>query len=143
MSTEAHEYLLHSGNLRITAVRLAVIRILEAFPHSDTDFVIAKVRDELGSVSTQAVYNILSAFCEAKIVRRIEPAGSNALYELRVGDNHHHVVCRVCMTIQDIDCVLGLRPCLEPNDTKGFILDEAEVTFWGICPQCQNKSLYS
>ncbi|MCL5047799.1 MAG: transcriptional repressor [Firmicutes bacterium] len=137
MSTETYENLLHANNLRVTAVRLAILRTLESFPHSDTDFIIGKVRKELGSVSTQAVYNVLSSLCEIKVIRRIEPAGSNALYELRVGDNHHHVVCRVCMAVQDIDCLVGQRPCLQPSDTKGFILDEAEITFWGICPTCQ------
>jgi Fur family ferric uptake transcriptional regulator len=93
-------------------------------------------RERLGSLSTQAVYDILRAFTEAGLVRRIEPAGSPALYETRVGDNHHHVVCRVCGTVGDVDCAVGERPCLTPSDAHGFVLDEAEITFWGLCPAC-------
>ncbi len=129
--------LMRVARLRVTASRLAVLVVLSRRPHADTDVVIREVVAELGSVSTQAVYNVLAAFVEAGLVRRIEPAGSVALYELRVGDNHHHVVCRKCGTVQDVDCAVGKRPCLTPSDTHGFILDEAEVNYWGICPACQ------
>jgi Fur family transcriptional regulator, stress-responsive regulator len=95
------------------------------------------VRGRLDSVSTQAIYDVLSALARAGLARRIEPAGSPALYEHRVGDNHHHVVCRVCSAIADVDCVVGEAPCLEPTASHGFVVDEAEVTFWGLCPACQ------
>lgn len=127
----------HAAGLRVTASRLAVLAALQRCPHADTETVIRHVRSALGSVSTQAVYNALGSFVEAGLVRRIEPAGSVALYELRVADNHHHVVCRKCGVVQDVDCAIGKRPCLTPVDTHGFILDEAEVTYWGICPACQ------
>jgi Fe2+ or Zn2+ uptake regulation protein len=123
--------------LRVTASRLSVLSALSRMAHADTESVIQWVRDDLGSVSSQAVYNVLAAFVEVGLVRRIEPAGSVALYELRVGDNHHHVVCRSCGAVQDVDCVVRRRPCLTPSDTHGYVLDEAEVTFWGICPTCQ------
>ena len=137
MASKSHENLLRQHRLRVTAVRLAVMEIIETFPHSDTDFIIRQVRETLGSVSTQAIYNVLSSLCDANLARRIEPAGSSTLYELRVGDNHHHAVCRVCKATQDIDCLVGERPCLHPNDAQGFLLDEAEITFWGICQKCQ------
>lgn len=126
-----------AAGLRVTAPRLAVLGVLSRMPHADTDMVIREVRGDLGSVSPQAIYNVLAAYVEAGLVRRIEPAGSAALYELRVGDNHHHVVCRVCAAVQDVDCVVHRRPCLTPSNAHGYILDEAEVTFWGICPACQ------
>ena len=129
-----------SAGLRVTASRVAVLHVLSRHPHADTDTVIRHVRAELGSVSPQAVYNVLAAFVEAGLVRRIEPAGSTALYELRVADNHHHVVCRKCGAVQDVDCAVGRRPCLTPSDTHGYVLDEAEVTFWGICPACQSSA---
>jgi Fe2+ or Zn2+ uptake regulation protein len=123
--------------LRVTPSRVAVLIALCKESHADTESVIQSVRDQLGSVSPQAVYNVLATLLEAGLVRRIEPAGSVALYELRVADNHHHVVCRNCRSIQDVDCVIGRRPCLSPSESYGFLLDEAEVTFWGICPSCQ------
>ncbi|MGC8470748.1 MAG: Fur family transcriptional regulator [Acidimicrobiales bacterium] len=129
--------LLKSAGLRVTATRLGVLRALSKHPHADTEAVIADVHAQLGSVSPQTVYSVLAAFVAAGIVRRIEPAGSPALHELRVGDNHHHVVCRRCGATADIDCVVGERPCLTPSETRGYLLDEAEVTFWGICPTCQ------
>jgi Fe2+ or Zn2+ uptake regulation protein len=131
--------LLRRAGLRVTAPRLAVLRVLEAEAHADTEQVIRRVRSELGTVSHQAVYNVLAAFAEAGIVRRIEPAGSAALYELRVGDNHHHVVCRRCGAVADVDCAVGKRPCLTPSDAHGYLLDEAEVTFFGTCPACQRS----
>jgi len=129
---------LRAAGLRTTAARLAVLAALERHPHADADTLIRRARDELRSVSTQAVYNILGTLVEAGLVRRIEPAGSVALYELRVADNHHHVVCRMCGAVADVDCAVGARPCLSPSETHGFVLDEAEVTYWGLCPRCQN-----
>ena len=129
--------MVRASGLRVTASRLAALRALEIHAHADTDTVIRSVRTELGSVSPQAIYNVLAAFVDAGLVRRIEPAGSVALYELRVADNHHHVVCRICGVVEDVDCAIGKRPCLTPADTHGFVLDEAEVTYWGICPACQ------
>lgn len=132
--------LVRAAGLRVTASRLAVLRALALHAHADTATVIRQVRAELESVSPQAVYNVLAAFAEAGLVRRIEPAGSVALYELRIADNHHHVVCRSCGTVEDVDCAIGKRPCLTPSDTHGFLLDEAEVTYWGACPACQVAS---
>jgi Fur family transcriptional regulator, stress-responsive regulator len=134
---------LRAARLRVTAPRLGVMLALAARPHSDTDSVIRCVRRDLGSVSAQAVYNVLAALLEVGLVRRIEPAGSPALYELRVGDNHHHIVCRTCGATTDVDCAVGRRPCLTPAETRGYVLDEAEVTFWGLCPECQNKEDHS
>ena len=128
---------LRASGLRVTAPRLGVMQALRARPHSDTESVIRAVRRDLGSVSAQAVYNVLAALVDVGLVRRVEPAGSPALYELRVGDNHHHIVCRGCGSTTDVDCVVGRRPCLTPSETHGFALDEAEVTFWGLCPECQ------
>lgn len=128
---------LRSAGLRATAPRLAVMAALRGQPHADTDSVIRHVRADLGTVSNQTVYSVLAVLVEAGLVRRIEPAGSVALYELRVGDNHHHVVCRKCAAVADVDCAVGRRPCLTPSESHGYLLDEAEVTFWGICPDCQ------
>ncbi len=131
---------LRSAGLRATAPRLAVLAALHRQPHADTETVIRHVRADLGTVSTQAVYNVLAVVVEAGLARRIEPAGSVALYELRVADNHHHVVCRKCGAVADVDCAVGRRPCLTPSDTHGYLLDEAEVTYWGICPACQAEA---
>jgi Fe2+ or Zn2+ uptake regulation protein len=128
-----------TSGLRVTAPRLAVMVALRSRPHSDTDTVIRLVREDLGSVSAQAVYNVLAALVEVGLVRRIEPAGSVARYEVRVGDNHHHIVCRTCGATTDVDCAVGRRPCLTPSETSGYLLDEAEVTFWGLCPDCQTE----
>src|SRR5437016_5300104 len=127
---------LRAAGLRVTAPRVAVLNAVAARPHSDADRVAATVREALGSVSTQAVYDVLRTCVRAGILRRIEPAGSAALYETRAGDNHHHLVCRSCGTVVDIDCVVGSAPCLEPEDANGFVIDEAEVVFWGRCPTC-------
>jgi Fur family ferric uptake transcriptional regulator len=128
---------LRASGLRVTAPRLGVLAALEARPHSDTDTVIRAVREDVGSVSPQAVYNVLAALVRVGLVRRIEPAGSPALYEVRVGDNHHHIVCRECGATVDVDCAVGARPCLTPSESRGYELDEAEVTFWGVCPRCK------
>ncbi|GAA5097476.1 Fur family transcriptional regulator [Nocardia iowensis] len=130
---------LRAAGLRVTAPRVAVLDAVAAAPHVDADRVAATVRETLGSVSTQAVYDVLRACVNAGILRRIEPAGSAALYETRAGDNHHHLVCRSCGTVVDVDCVVGRAPCLEPDDDHGFAVDEAEVVFWGLCPTCRSR----
>ncbi|MET7773113.1 Fur family transcriptional regulator [Nocardia sp. NPDC005366] len=128
---------LRAAGLRVTAPRVAVLKAVAARPHSDADRLAATVRQALGTVSTQAVYDVLRACVNAGILRRIEPAGSSALYETRIGDNHHHLVCRSCDTVVDVDCAVGGAPCLEPDDSHGFAIDEAEVVFWGLCPDCR------
>jgi Fur family transcriptional regulator, stress-responsive regulator len=127
---------LHAVSLRVTRPRLAVLQALREHSHVDTDAVIALVRDELPAVSHQAVYDVLRALTDAGLVRRIQPSGATARYELRVGDNHHHVVCRSCGAIADVDCAVGHAPCLTPSDDHGFVVDEAEVVYWGTCPTC-------
>lgn len=129
--------LLRAVGLRVTAPRVAVLKALAAAPHSTADDVATRAREVLGSVSTQAVYDVLHACVKAGLVRRIEPAGSSARYETRTGDNHHHLVCRVCGTVADVDCAVGQAPCLEPADLDGFAIDEAEVVFWGTCADCR------
>ncbi|MGI5247101.1 Fur family transcriptional regulator [Dactylosporangium sp. CA-139066] len=134
------EDLLRARGLRVTRPRLAVLEVLEqSHGHLDVEQIAARVRLRLDTVSTQAVYDVLSALSRAGLARRIEPAGSPARYESRVGDNHHHVVCRGCGEIADVDCAVGDAPCLTPSQAHGFVLDEAEVTFWGLCPACQAK----
>jgi Fur family transcriptional regulator, stress-responsive regulator len=134
---------LREAGLRVTASRIAVLSEVTQAEHITTDQVALAVRERIGSISTQAVYDVLGALSRAGLVRRIEPAGSPARYETRVGDNHHHVVCRSCGAIADVDCAVGEPPCLSPADANGFVVDEAEVTFWGLCPTCQTtlKSL--
>jgi Fur family ferric uptake transcriptional regulator len=127
---------LREAGLRVTRPRLAVMAAVKAHPHADTDAIIGAVRAELNGVSHQAVYDVLRALSTAGLVRRIQPAGSVARYESRVGDNHHHVVCRVCGTIADVDCAVGHTPCLTASHEHGFAIDEAEVTYWGLCPEC-------
>ncbi|RKT52081.1 Fur family transcriptional regulator [Saccharothrix australiensis] len=129
--------LLKDAGLRITAPRLAVLEWLGGHPHSTADQVAEGVRARLGAVSTQAVYDVLNACSRTGLLRRIEPAGHPARYERRTGDNHHHLVCRRCGRTEDVDCVHGSAPCLEPSDTVGFTVDEAEVLFWGLCPDCR------
>ncbi|MBF5028451.1 MULTISPECIES: Fur family transcriptional regulator [Micromonospora] len=133
------EELLRSRGLRVTRPRLAVLDVLSAGGHLEVDEITRRVRRRIDSVSTQAVYDVLGALSRAGLSRRIEPAGSPARYEARVGDNHHHVVCRGCGEIADVDCAVGSAPCLDPNVAHGFELDEAEVTFWGLCPACQSR----
>jgi Fur family ferric uptake transcriptional regulator len=134
------EQLLRSASLRVTRPRVAVLAAVHAHPHSDTESIIGVVRDDLGDVSTQAVYDVLRALTAAGLVRRIEPSGSVARYESRVGDNHHHVVCRSCGVIADVDCAVDETPCLTASDDHGFVIDEAEVTYWGVCPACSAVS---
>jgi Fur family ferric uptake transcriptional regulator len=129
--------LLRESGLRITAPRVMVLRVLADRPHAATDAIIEAVRAELGAVSTQGVYDVLRACTDAGIVRRIQPAGGPSRYELRVGDNHHHLVCRRCGVVNDVDCAVGEAPCLAPSDHLGFDVDEAEVVFWGVCPDCR------
>jgi Fur family transcriptional regulator, stress-responsive regulator len=132
--------LLRSRGLKATGPRLAVLgAVQELDGHPDVDTIAQHARSRLGTLSTQAVYDNLGALTEAGLVRRIEPAGSPARYETRVGDNHHHVVCRRCGAARDVDCIVGATPCLEPSSTGGFVVDEAEVTFWGLCPDCQSS----
>ncbi|WP_030441641.1 Fur family transcriptional regulator [Actinoplanes subtropicus] len=135
------EDLLRAHGLRVTRPRLAVLEVLTEGGHLEVEDIAQKARTRLDSVSTQAVYDVLGALSRAGLARRIEPAGSPARYESRVGDNHHHIVCRGCGAIADVDCAVGERPCLSPNDAQGFVLDEAEVTFWGLCPDCQARRL--
>jgi Fur family ferric uptake transcriptional regulator len=127
---------LRGASLRVTAPRLAVLAAVDAHPHADTDSVIGAVRTELPAVSHQAVYDVLRALTAAGLVRRIQPSGSVARYEARVGDNHHHLVCRSCGTIADVDCAVGEAPCLAASEDRGFVIDEAEVTYWGLCREC-------
>ncbi|HEY1517421.1 MAG TPA: Fur family transcriptional regulator [Solirubrobacteraceae bacterium] len=130
---------LRQADLRVTASRLAVLAEVMKGQHLTPDQVALAVRDRVGTISTQAVYDVLGALTRAGLARRIEPAGSPARYEARVGDNHHHAVCRSCGAIVDIDCVVGEPPCVWPGDAGGFVIDEAEVTFWGLCPSCQTN----
>ncbi|MFC5281661.1 Fur family transcriptional regulator [Arcanobacterium canis] len=130
---------LHEVGLRVTKPRLSVLHELTQHPHSTADDVRRGVTERLGRVSTQAIYDVLHALTEKGILRKIEPAGSVPLYEVSNHDNHHHLVCRHCRTVIDIDCVVGYAPCLTPSNDHGFVLDEAEVTFWGVCPKCQEQ----
>ncbi|ASU83615.1 transcriptional repressor [Nocardiopsis gilva YIM 90087] len=133
------ERMLREVGLRVTGPRVAVLSAVHDNPHADTESVIGVVRDRLGAVSHQAVYDVLKALTSTGLVRRIQPLGSVARYETRVGDNHHHVVCRSCDAIADIDCAVGHAPCLTASDDHGFSIDEAEVIYWGLCPDCANK----
>lgn len=128
--------MLRSADLRVTRPRVAVLTAVHDHPHADTESIIGVVREDLGKVSHQAVYDVLSALTAAGLVRCIEPLGSVARYESRVGDNHHHVVCRSCGAIADVDCAVGDTPCLTASDDHGFAIDEAEVIYWGRCPDC-------
>jgi Fe2+ or Zn2+ uptake regulation protein len=132
--------LLRGRGLRVTRPRLTVLDVLAAGGHLDVDEIARRVRERIDSVSTQAVYDVLGALCRAGLARRIEPAGSPARFEARTGDNHHHVVCRGCGAVADIECAVGTAPCLDATDTHGFAIDEAEVTFWGLCPTCLRRA---
>ena len=120
----------------MTRPRVAVLTAVQDHPHADTDSIIGVVREDLGEVSHQAVYDVLRAVTAAGLVRRVQPMGSVARYESRIGDNHHHVVCRSCGAIADVDCVVGYAPCLTAADDTEYEIDEAEVIFWGRCPEC-------
>ncbi|WP_208006829.1 Fur family transcriptional regulator [Aeromicrobium phragmitis] len=131
---------LRTAHLRVTRPRLAALAAVQARPHADTSSIIDAVRAELPNVSHQAVYDSLNTLTDMGLVRRIQPAGSVARYELRVGDNHHHLVCRSCGAIEDVDCTTGEAPCLAAPAGHGFLIDEAEVVFWGLCPDCSTAS---
>jgi Fe2+ or Zn2+ uptake regulation protein len=135
-ATQEYERLLRGASLRVTRPRVAVLAAVHDHPHADTSAILEVVRERLGEVSQQAVYDVLGALTEAGLVRRIHPPGSVARYESRVGDNHHHVVCRSCGVIEDVDCVVGDAPCLTAADHTGYVIDEAEVVFHGLCPAC-------
>ncbi|WP_325049187.1 Fur family transcriptional regulator [Micromonospora deserti] len=128
--------MLRGAALRVTRPRLAVLTAVHAHPHADTVSIFGAVRRELPGVSHQAVYDVLRALTATGLVRRIQPSGSVARYESRVGDNHHHVVCRSCGAIADVDCAVGETPCLTASDNQGFSINEAEVTYWGVCLEC-------
>lgn len=139
MSTDAPldaEPLLRGAGLRVTRPRVAVLTAAHRHSHADTETIIRAVREDLAEVSTQAVYDVLRVLTTAGLLRKIEPAGSVARYEARVGDNHHHVVCRGCGAIADVDCAVDYRPCLTASDDHGYVIDEAEVVYWGLCPAC-------
>ena len=127
---------LRQAGLRVTAARIALLETVRAGDHLDVDTIANRVRDRLGTISVQAVYEALHALTAAGLIARIEPAGHPARFEGRVGDNHHHIVCRSCGTVVDVDCVVGEPPCLTASDDQGFTIDEAQVIFWGLCPDC-------
>ncbi|SDQ98499.1 Fur family transcriptional regulator [Actinopolyspora saharensis] len=131
---------MRASGLRATAPRTAVLDWLSDNPHSTADQVADAVRQHLGSVSTQAVYDVLHACTAAGLLRRIEPAGHPARFESRTADNHHHLVCRACGRTEDVDCVQGAAPCLTPSSTSGYSIDEAEIVFWGQCPDCKSAA---
>ena len=133
------ERILRGASLRVTRPRVAVLAAVYDHPHADTHSIIGLVRDEVGAVSQQAVYDVLNALTDARLVRRIQPPGSVARYESRVGDNHHHVVCRSCGVIADVECAVGEVPCLTASDHHGFSIDEAEVVYRGVCPDCLTR----
>lgn len=134
---EDAETLLREHGLQVTAQRLAVLRAVSARPHATSDELAVDTRSSIGSVSRQAVFDSLSVLTEKGLIRRIQPARSAARYEDRIADNHHHLVCRTCGVMVDVDCAVGDRPCLRASDDQGFIIDEAEVIYWGLCPDCQ------
>ena len=134
----AWEEQLRTAGLRVTRPRLSVLGVLAEHPHADADTIVTSARALHPSLSPQAVYGVLRALVAGGITRRIEPTGAPALFELRVGDNHHHLVCRSCGAVADVDCAVGPAPLLSPSDPAGFVVDEAEVVFWGLCSNCQN-----
>lgn len=128
--------LLRQNGVQVTAQRLAVMRAVGVFPHGTADDMYEVVRDDLGAISRQAVYDSLAMLADKNLIRRIQPAGSPARYEDRVGDNHHHLICRTCNRMVDVDCAVGYTPCLTAADDSGYEIDEAEVIYWGRCPEC-------
>jgi Fur family ferric uptake transcriptional regulator len=133
--------MLRVSGLRVTRPRVAVLTAVFAHPHADTDSLIGAVREDIPEVSHQAVYDSLRVLTVAGLVRRIQPAGSVARYEARVGDNHHHVVCRSCGAVEDVDCAVGEAPCLVASDDRGYTIDEAEVIYWGLCSRCPTSQV--
>ncbi|MBC7442630.1 MAG: transcriptional repressor [Ramlibacter sp.] len=138
-SPESLDASIRASNLKVTAPRLAVLRALTDAPHSTAERLFTAVRTQLPGTSLQAVYGVLAAFTAAGLARKIEPAGSPALFERRVGDNHHHIVCTRCSAVHDVDCAVGDAPCLTPSNASGFAVHAAEVTYWGLCPDCQSE----
>jgi Fe2+ or Zn2+ uptake regulation protein len=143
MDTAQLESALRAGGLRVTQGRLAVLDALTRLPHADAESVYRAVLPALPGTSIQNVHNVLGDLTGVGLLRRIEPAGSPARYERRTGDNHHHVVCTSCGAVADVDCVVGHAPCLHPGDAAGFTIGLAEVTFWGLCPSCQERADHS
>jgi len=139
-TTADFERMLREAALRVTRPRVAVLSAVHEHPHADTYSIIGTVRGDLPKVSHQAVYDVLHALTAAGLLRRIQPMGSVARYEARVGDNHHHVACRSCGVIADVDCAVGTTPCLTASDDHGFMIDEAEVIYWGLCPDCSTTT---
>lgn len=133
------EQLLRTNGVQVTAQRLAVLKAVSTRPHATADTIAEEVRSEIGAISRQTVYDVLAMLVENRLIRRIQPARSAALYEDRVDDNHHHLICRDCGKAVDVDCAVGETPCLIANDDSGFTVDEAEVIFWGTCPDCRSK----
>jgi len=131
---------LHRHGLQVTAQRLAVMAAVSRRPHATADEIATIVRGEIGVISRQAVYDALAVLADKGLIRRIQPAGSPARFENRVGDNHHHLICRVCGRTVDVDCAVGAAPCLTPADAAGYEIDEAEVVYWGRCPDCLGSS---
>lgn len=136
MTTGQFEELLRAKSLRVTATRLAVLDCVAQNPHASAEHVLSQVRAQLGTASVQAIYDVLHTLSQNKILNCIEPAGHPSRYELRVGDNHHHVVCRQCGMVGDVDCAVGHAPCLIPSVDHGFAIESAEVLYWGTCSQC-------
>lgn len=132
---------LREHGIQVTAQRLAVLRAVSAEPHITADAVAESVRSEIGAISKQSVYDALTILEERGLIRRIQPIGSAARFEDRVGDNHHHIICRVCGRLADVDCAVGYAPCLTASDDHGFVIDEADVSYWGRCPECQTATL--
>lgn len=132
--------LLRTHGIPVTAQRLAVLRAVSSHPHGTADAIAEGVRSDIGAISRQAVYDALGMLADKGLIRRIQPAGSAALYEDRVDDNHHHLICRSCGKTVDVDCAVGERPCLTAADNSGYLIDEAEVIYWGTCPSCLPKS---
>lgn len=132
---------LRGHGVTVTAQRLAVLAAVARLPHATADEVAESARTEIGSISRQSVYDTLGLLVESGLIRRIQPIGSPARYEDRVGDNHHHVICRDCGTLADVDCAVGSAPCLTASDDQGFVIDEADVAYWGRCPECQRASV--
>jgi Fe2+ or Zn2+ uptake regulation protein len=131
---------LRAAGLRVTRPRLAVLAEVASHPHADVETIATGARARLGSLSTQAVYDVVHALTEVGLLRRIEPAGSPTRFEIATGDNHHHLVCRACHRIVDVACATGAAPCLQASDDAGYLVDEAEVTYWGLCAQCRTAS---
>ncbi len=132
---------LRERGVQVTAQRLAVLRAVERHPHATADTVTADVREQIGAISRQSVYDALGTLVDVGLLRRIQPEGSPARFEDRVDDNHHHIICRDCGSLVDVDCAVGDAPCLAAADDQGYLIDEAEVCYWGRCPACQSDSV--